>query len=74
MYNLNTIKHLQFIEDKGIASITESDLENDKKKAIKTHQFNESILGIKSSLEKLQAYIVKSNNEYERRLKESTSS
>jgi hypothetical protein len=36
--------------------------------------FTDAISTIKSTMEKLHAYIVKSNAEYERRLKESTTS
>ena len=35
--------------------------------------FNEAVASVKSTMEKLHAYIVKSNSEYERRLKESSS-
>ena len=47
--------------------------DGERRKNQRTQIFNESINGIKSSLEKLQNYIVKTNADYERRIKESSS-
>lgn len=64
--NLNHIKYLQFVTDEKIES---QDFE--KSKQNKINVFNHSINNIRTSLEKLQAYTIKTNNETEKKIKDS---
>lgn len=55
----------------SLSSVREMSLIGDI--ASQSKVFNEAVASVKSTMEKLHAYIVKSNTEYERRLKESSS-
>eukprot|EP00347_Sterkiella_histriomuscorum_P021796 403332737 len=71
MYQVNTIKDINFIQESSQKKGTQS-MKN-LKAVIQVNQFNEAIMSVKNCIEKLQNYIVKSNNEYERRIREGSS-
>ena len=69
MAHMNIIKQTQFIG----SETAEKSKDGKSVVLIRVNQFNEAVGNIKGLMEKLQTYIIKSNNEYERRLKESSS-
>ena len=68
MGNLNQIRYLNLIEEHTAMATSGATGKIDP-----TRKFNDCIGHISKSLEKLQSYIIKTNSEYERRLKENRS-
>ena len=65
MTHLNQVKYLQFVQEEKIEA---TDIEKNKQNKINI--FNHAINNIRSALEKLHSYTVKTNAETEKRMRE----